>query len=305
MLSRMGSSCFAMFCSFLSLIQANLLVENDRSNFAVKPRIVGGSNAIRGELPYQGYVLHDNFTCGCSLLSSRWVITAAHCTHDVAAAELRIFFGEVDLSNFGNNSYIVRRIHQHSSFNASDPNLRNDISLLEIDGEVELGENVASIALPSPTEIAWSGLLCTISGWGSLSENDVETQNVLQKAQVPVLNNTYCEELYNSKNHKIFPEQICAGYVEGGYDSCQGDSGGPLACRTSSRSLVLHGVTSYGEGCGRPDRPGIYTRITSYVQWIEEKMRNDAESALKVAKMKSQIGLFFIITCSVIYSMQK
>ena len=66
---------------------------------------------------------------------------------------------------------------------------------------------------------------------------------------------------------------IFCRYAEGGVDTCQGDSGGPLVCRESDADpYLLHGVTSFGIGCAEPGYPGVYTRVSKYVNWIEEQI---------------------------------
>jgi len=89
---------------------------------------------------------------------------------------------------------------------------------------------------------------------------------VLNQAQVPVLDQAQCRQpdYYGTRITEVM---MCAGYPEGGKDSCQGDSGGPLVCRDRGR-YVLYGLTSWGFGCAQPMQPGIYTRVSSFVQWI-------------------------------------
>lgn len=78
-----------------------------------------------------------------------------------------------------------------------------------------------------------------------------------------------CQRLY--RREYSVPEMLCAGHMSGGRDTCQGDSGGPLAQRSNGQ-YVLIGITSFGRGCARANTPGVYTRVSNYVDWIQEKM---------------------------------
>jgi len=68
---------------------------------------------------------------------------------------------------------------------------------------------------------------------------------------------------------------VCAGLLEGGKDSCQGDSGGPLVVRAENAdTAIIYGIVSWGYGCALPNLPGVYTRVTRYVDWIQSNMVN-------------------------------
>ncbi|XP_058615098.1 suppressor of tumorigenicity 14 protein-like isoform X2 [Onychostoma macrolepis] len=91
--------------------------------------------------------------------------------------------------------------------------------------------------------------------------------SVLQKAEVHIINNTVCNNLMDDG---ITPHMICAGVLSGGVDACQGDSGGPMTSTESNGRMFLAGVVSWGDGCGRRNRPGVYTRVTEYRSWIRQ-----------------------------------
>jgi len=94
--------------------------------------------------------------------------------------------------------------------------------------------------------------------------------SVLRQVVVPVLTQTQCSQpsFYGSY---VTDNMLCAGYVDGGKDACRGDSGGPLVCRDvdDRRRWTLHGVVSFGSGCAQPRKPGVYTRVTKFVDWIQ------------------------------------
>ena len=88
--------------------------------------------------------------------------------------------------------------------------------------------------------------------------------------RVPTITNSDCNSSYSYVN--ITDSMICAGYLgEGGKDSCGGDSGGPLVCNENGNA-VLAGVVSWGDKCGKPDKPGVYSRVTHVLDWIKENM---------------------------------
>ena len=87
------------------------------------------------------------------------------------------------------------------------------------------------------------------------------------EVEVPIIGLEKCQELYKNDD-PVASTNICAGYDEGGKDACSGDSGGPLVCPDSEDDWVLHGVTSWGVGCAEAGNPGVYTRVESYIDWI-------------------------------------
>ncbi|ELW47049.1 Coagulation factor XI [Tupaia chinensis] len=97
-------------------------------------------------------------------------------------------------------------------------------------------------------------------------------QDTLQKVKIPLVSSEECQARYRS--HKITSKMLCAGYQEGGRDACKGDSGGPLSCK-HNEVWHLVGITSWGEGCAQRERPGVYTNVVEYVDWILEKTQSE------------------------------
>uniref|UniRef100_H2Z0I7 Peptidase S1 domain-containing protein n=1 Tax=Ciona savignyi TaxID=51511 RepID=H2Z0I7_CIOSA len=233
-------------------------------------KIVGGVQASAGEWPWQGLFLKISALgaripiCGATLISQKWVLTAAHCTVGITHTSLQIDFGVLDYAanEASAKAFAVEKIIDHEAYN--NINLLNDISLIKLAGVVTYTDYIIPACLPTADISA--GELCWITGWGS-TEGEISTdaRNILREASVPVLNNTQCSSWYSTFN--IFSTNLCAGYQAGGVDSCQGDSGGPLVCADNSSKFYLHGITSWGDWLCL-EQPGVYTRVSEYQNWI-------------------------------------
>lgn len=121
---------------------------------------------------------------------------------------------------------------------------------------------------------AYVGTNGTATGWGTLKE-DGKPSCILQEVEVPVLSNEVCSTQTNYTASMITDNMLCAGYLGvGEKDSCQGDSGGPLIAEREDKRYELIGVVSWGNGCARPYYPGVYTRVTRYLDWIRENSKD-------------------------------
>jgi secreted trypsin-like serine protease len=153
----------------------------------------------------------------------------------------------------------IEQIVVHEAY---DPHTHaNDIALLKLKSApagkvIPLAGADTSLKPGQPLEV---------TGWGATSQGGDVSRDLL-KASVPYVENATCNEPA-SYHGKVLPGMICAGYREGGIDSCQGDSGGPLVWRTSE-GPVLVGVVSFGEGCARKLKYGVYTRVSAYRVWV-------------------------------------
>merc|ERR1711953_1035624 len=128
------------------------------------------------------------------------------------------------------------------------------------------------MGLPLQDQVTEAGTMCTVTGWGTLSEGGFSLPNILHKVTVPVVSDADCNESYSSSGYGIADSMICAGLPEGGKDSCQGDSGGPFTCGESPETRELLGIVSWGIGCARAGYPGVYTEVSHFVEWITETM---------------------------------
>ncbi|XP_078144179.1 suppressor of tumorigenicity 14 protein homolog [Centroberyx gerrardi] len=238
-------------------------------------RIVGGQVSREGEWPWQVslHIRGTGHVCGASVLSGRWLLTAAHCVQDDGknkysqADQWEALLG-LHIQSQTNQWTVkrnVKRIVAHPAYDTVKYD--NDIALMELDADVPLNQNVWPICLPTATHHFPAGTAAWITGWGATREGGFAA-TILQKAEVRIINSTVCSGLMDGQ---ITDRMLCAGVLRGGVDACQGDSGGPLSVTDPSGRVFLAGVVSWGDGCARRNKPGIYTRVTKYRSWIKEQ----------------------------------
>ena len=234
--------------------------------------VVGGSNASPGEYPSVAEITFGPFLCTGTLVTPTWVLTAGHCSNITAGTVaspaswppqlINVRIGGVTQSDGEQRS--VSRVVMHPDYVLTNG---YDISLLEL----------STASTMAPTQVAgageraiWNaGTLETIVGWGATEEGG-DVPDRLQEAQVPITTDAYCSGAYGSDFDPV--TMVCAGFPEGGVDTCQGDSGGPMFGRTSAGALRIVGTTSWGDGCARPGKPGVYGRVADdeLRPWIAE-----------------------------------
>ncbi|XP_076993135.1 transmembrane protease serine 11D-like [Tamandua tetradactyla] len=230
-------------------------------------RIIGGTKAEEGDWPWQVSLQRNNMhVCGGSLIGSTWILTAAHCFR--SSSNPRQWIVAFGLSTISPTMRIrVRRIVVHGNY---DPSTReNDIALMQLERRVSFTRNIHTVCLPVATQNILPGSTAYVTGWGS-QEYGGNTVTELEQVRVRILSNNVCNAP-TSYNGAILPGMLCAGLPSGGADACQGDSGGPLVQEDSRRLWFVVGIVSWGFQCGLPDRPGVYTRVTTYRDWINQQ----------------------------------
>ncbi|KAL7400961.1 hypothetical protein ABVT39_020778 [Epinephelus coioides] len=151
-----------------------------------------------------------------------------------------------------------------------EPN-NTDIALLKLQSPAMINDQVLPVCLPEQDYIVPTRTECYVTGWGRTQGTGGE--GVLKETGVPVIENKICNSP-QYMNGLIKDHEMCAGINEGGMDTCQGDSGGPLVCK-SQNSYILQGVTSWGIGCATPMRPGVYARVSTFVDWINKAINEN------------------------------
>uniref|UniRef100_A0A8C5Z4A9 Serine protease 21 n=1 Tax=Marmota marmota marmota TaxID=9994 RepID=A0A8C5Z4A9_MARMA len=255
--------------------QVRLTIPGPCGHRTLPSRVVGGENARLESWPWQGSLrLWGSHMCGASLLSRRWVLTAAHCFEtSLDPFEWTVQFGELtsrpgiwNLQAYYNR-YQVEDIYLNPQFKGKAP---YDIALLRLDSSVKYTNLIQPICIvPSALEFE-NRTDCWVTGWGDIREGeDLPSPYTLQEVQVSIINTTICNHLYQMSDfrYSIWGDMVCAGQLEGGKDSCFGDSGGPLVCELEGLWYQI-GIVSWGVGCGRPNRPGVYTNVSQHFDWI-------------------------------------
>ncbi|XP_027455019.1 coagulation factor XI isoform X5 [Zalophus californianus] len=187
---------------------------------------------------------------------------------------LRVYSGILNQSEIKKNTsfFGVQEIIIHDQYEVAESGY--DIALLKLETAINYTDAQRPICLPSKGDRNVIYTDCWVTGWGYQKLRG-KIQNTLQKANIPLVTTEECQIRY--RRHKISSKMICAGYKEGGKDACKGDSGGPLSCK-HNEVWHLVGITSWGEGCGQRERPGVYTNVVKYVDWILEKTQAVGES---------------------------
>ncbi|XP_009669502.1 urokinase-type plasminogen activator [Struthio camelus] len=245
------------------------IVSGSRAEVESQPWIAGIFQNIKGI---------DHFLCGGSLIDPCWVLTAAHCFHSQSKdkSAYKVFLGKSILNATDNKEqvFMVDNIISHPDFTDETGGNENDIALIRIkttSGQCAVETKyVRMVCLPEKNLYLPDNTQCEISGYGKQDFYDIYYAQRLMSANVNLISQTKCTHEYYD-NIRVTDNMVCAGDSTWKTDACKGDSGGPMVCEHNGR-MTLYGIVSWGDGCAKKNKPGVYTRVTQYLSWIDSIM---------------------------------
>ncbi|NKL75113.1 trypsin-like serine protease [Rhizobium leguminosarum] len=262
-------------------------------------RVIGGQAAKKGEWPWQVKILAPDPEqrgrfgghCGGSLISPRWILTAAHCVtsgrsgkQDLFARDLLIVEGKSKIDKViavdgpDKPGLAVEEVIIHEDFDRKV--FANDIALIKLSEPAK--SKPAILASASDDEVEAAGHPAVVTGWGYTKADhgwdDKYLPTELQEVELPIVPREDCRAAYRDSSMRMNPideRNVCAGYAEGGKDACQGDSGGPLVAQRPDKRWIQLGIVSWGAGCAEAEHYGVYTRVAAFRDWIAAKTDGD------------------------------
>ncbi|XP_055550367.1 CLIP domain-containing serine protease B4-like [Wyeomyia smithii] len=291
------TACCPLPKSLKARFSAPAGLPSDKCGRDSSSRIVGGDIAEVDEFPWLAQIQYYKpnkrfgFHCGGVLINERYVLTAAHCIQNVPSSwkVYKVRLGEFDTESDVECSVndptdcvnsvqdiLISSYYIHEDYFNENGADYNDIALIRLSVPVSYTEYISPICMPTTEELrnlATEDKLMTVAGWGQ-TENGTASRYKMHLS-IPGWSNVRCGEAFQSANVDIIESQLCAG-GKAGQDSCRGDSGGPLMKLESvqgKNSWFLKGLVSFGSNkCGTKDVPGVYTRVSHFIDWIQENI---------------------------------
>ncbi|XP_036595508.1 serine protease 42-like [Trichosurus vulpecula] len=236
-------------------------------------KVFHGHPATPTKHPWQvSLQIYGQHICGGALIDAEWVLTAAHCV--LWNYNYTVKLGDISYYTSKNSTIAaVKDILIHPSY-SDFIIIRNDIALVHLESPVKFTQKIQPICLPSNKFDLKNGTQCWVAGWGRTKENNNDSHPlVLLETDLYLLERNYCNQmlrkfLFISQFVTMVNSKMICAYHPEGKDACQGDSGGALACEVGEHTWVQVGIVSWGIGCGKPEIPGVYTRVSSFSTWI-------------------------------------
>uniref|UniRef100_A0A667ZL55 coagulation factor Xa n=1 Tax=Myripristis murdjan TaxID=586833 RepID=A0A667ZL55_9TELE len=245
--------------------------EHITASRSVMTRIVDGEECPPGECPWQALLLNEEHRgfCGGTILNQYFILSAAHCMNQ--SRYIYVILGEFDTEvKEGRESvHNVETVLIHKQY--TPVTFHNDIALIKLATPIKFSEYILPACLPEHNfaeKVLMRQPHGMVSGFGRLGERR-QPSTILQRLAMPYIDRAVCIE---SSEFPITNRMFCAGYDKIKKDACQGDSGGPHVTQYRDTFFVT-GIVSWGEGCAREGKYGIYTQVSKYIPWIRNGMR--------------------------------
>jgi len=233
--------------------------------------IIGGVTATEDEFPFLLYIRpcensHRCYICGGTIISDHWILTAAHCVAPILKYEfVHVYFGK---HTYGDHDHDVKlpknSIYVHRGYRITHNGVPiNDIALIRMKKAIHGVGKYPQLSRSDPK----INQKVTVAGWGVVDTHNDGRATHLQKVSVPVISDKKCASWVGGKQNFSPITNFCMGSEYGGRDACQGDSGGPAFVK-KGKNFIIYGFVSFGQGCGKPERPGVYASVAAYNDWI-------------------------------------
>ncbi|CAL8126063.1 unnamed protein product [Orchesella dallaii] len=240
-------------------------------------KIVGGTLSKEHAWPWVAAIVNNSSPgvfCGASVITNKYLLTAAHCTMPMKQQGLSHFTVILGTNNLDDNTAVqmkVASVTSHPRYNAKT--YANDIALLELGSPLNFTKYILPICLTPQIGVPYANKSAIVAGWGDTSFNG-QASTLQRQIMIDVLTNKECQLRY-VKDYEITNTMMCAR--KPGKDSCQGDSGGPLfrLKKGSTESYLQIGIVSFGTGCADPKYPGVYTRLSRFTKWVRNVLGNE------------------------------
>eukprot|EP00076_Gallus_gallus_P043534 XP_025009072.1 vitamin K-dependent protein C isoform X3 [Gallus gallus] len=241
-------------------------------------RLIGGNSGGRGFSPWQVMLqnLKGKFLCGGVLIHPSWVLTAAHCVE--TGETLKVRLGKYHRLRIENSEQTIRvdKYVRHENYTKLTSD--NDIAMLHLAEPVMYNKYALPICLPTRDlaehELTTKGRQMLVTGWGSTSDEMRNYSALLSYIEIPIVPKNECAQVMTNT---ISDNMLCAGSLGDRKDSCSGDSGGPMATKYKD-TWFLVGLVSWGEGCGKKEKFGVYTKVSQYLEWIQHHINKKSGS---------------------------
>lgn len=238
------------------------------------PDIIGGQEAEPGAWLWQAALIYDYYGnahaghfCGGSLIDAQWVLTAAHCVEDQDADDIDIVLGRHQLSLDDGERITVTQIIIHPLYTGFETGA--DLALIRL--ATPSRQPILPIDTDTTTLAEGRALRATTTGYGVTDPFSYNSSDLLRQLTLPFASRAQCN-VWQDLGVEVGDDMICAGYARSGKSACYGDSGGPLMIPSDNAAGWLTvGIVSWGPyGCIRDGYYGVYTRVASYADWIQQ-----------------------------------